>query len=257
MHPILYQSDSIVISAFGVLLSLTYLIAGSVFILIGRKHQVSTNKLLGVLLWGYLGGLVGSRLLFVLSNLSQFQTAPWRAFSISPGGFIIYGGLVFSVLALGWYVKANQLSFWDIVDYGAVATAVGMSITKIGCYLAGCCYGQETTLGIGVQFPEFSPPAQHYGILHSVHPSQLYGSVWGLGLLVVLLWVGKRQRVAGEVCLSFFLLFSLERMFNLTQRGDIVNDLVWGIPQSQLFGAVFVVAAAATWLILRRQQRRP
>lgn len=257
MHPILYQSDTLVIPAFGVLLSLTYLVAGSVFILIGRKHQVSTNKLLGVLLWGYLAGLVGSRLLFVLNNLSQFQTAPWRAFSISPGGFIFYGGFIFCLLALGWYVKANQLSFWDILDYGAFAAATGMSITKIGCYLAGCCYGKETTLGLGVQFPAFSPPAQHYGIPHSIHPSQLYTSVLGLCILLVLLWVGKRRRFAGQVCLSFVLLFSLERMLNLTQRGDIVNDLLGGIPQSQLFGAVFVIAAAAAWLILRRKERRP
>jgi phosphatidylglycerol:prolipoprotein diacylglycerol transferase len=234
--------------------SLTCLIGVSIFIIIARRHDIAINKLFGLIVWGYLAGVLGSRFLYALNNISQFQSDPWRIFSISPGGFAFYGGFISTILVGGLYIKINQLSFWNIADYVSPSLAIGMSITKTGCFLGGCCYGKETTLGIGVQFPAHSIPALKYGIPHSIHPSQIYTSVLGLFILIVILWNLKRRRFAGQAFLSFVILFSLERMLNLTRRGDILGELIWGVPQSQFWGALFFIAALTAWIILSRKR---
>lgn len=195
-------------------------------------------------------------MLFVLNNFSQFQSNPWRIFSISPGGYAFYGGFLFTFLTLVLYIKINQLSFWEILDLGSPSLAISMSIIKMGCFLAGCCYGKETTPGIGIQFPKYSIPSLNYGFPHSIHPSQIYASVYGLFILIVLLWICKSRRFAGQVFLSFIILFSLERMLNLTQRGDISNDMLFGFPQSQLFGAIFFIIALVAWFRLSKKSYR-
>lgn len=255
MQPILFKFDSIVVSSFALLSSLSFFIASFIFIINGLKRNLPLNKILGLVVCVNISGIVGSRLLFVLNNFSQFGDDPWLIFSISSGGYAFYGGFLFAFLSSVLYLKINQLPFGEILDIGSPSLAVGMIINKFGCFMAGCCYGKETTLAVGVQFPKISIPTLSYGFPHSIHPSQIYASVFGLLILIVLLWSNKYKRFSGQVFLSFVILFSLERMLNLTQRGDIYNDILLGFPQSQFLGFVFMLLAFIVWVILSTRKK--
>ena len=151
--------------------SLTYLIGATIFLIIGRRNNIPLNKLLGLMFWSYISVFIGSRFLFILNNISQFRSNSIQFFSISPGGVAFYGGFIITIIVIGLFIKINKLSFWNILDYATPSFAIGISLTKVGCYLAGCCYGKETTLALGVQFPEYSIPALKYGFSHSIQLS--------------------------------------------------------------------------------------
>lgn len=236
--------------------SLAFFSGSLVFIINGIKHHFPLNKLLGLVALANISAVIGSRLLFVLNNISQFQSHPRLVFAVTAGGYAFYGGFLFTFSTLVIYLKLTRLPFWETLDIGSPAVAIGMIINKMGCFLAGCCYGMQTALSIGVQFPEYSIPALKYGFPHSIHASQLYASLLGFLILVVLLRVEKSKHFSGQVFLCFLIIFSLERWFNLTRRGDIDNELLFGIPQSQLWGFVFLLLAAVSWFILSRKKKR-
>ncbi|MDP6419324.1 MAG: prolipoprotein diacylglyceryl transferase, partial [Candidatus Krumholzibacteria bacterium] len=138
-------------------------------------------------------------------------------------GMTLYGGILLAIAASAWFLKKKGQDFLSLADILAPGLALGIFITRVGCFLNGCCYGLPTDCSIGVHFPEHSaashsareflsgPSGSLEGIPLSpaVHPSQLYASFGGLLIFLALLWLPLRVR--GLVFASFLLLYGIHR----------------------------------------------
>ena len=71
-------------------------------------------------------------------------------------GFVVYGGIITGVLAAMIYCRIKHLKFLEYFDLLAPSVALAQGFGRIGCFLAGCCYGRETTAFWGITFPEGS-----------------------------------------------------------------------------------------------------
>jgi phosphatidylglycerol:prolipoprotein diacylglycerol transferase len=121
-------------------------------------------------------------------------------------------------------MKWHRLPIWKFSDLFTPSIALGLFLTRIGCFLAGCCYGKETTLPWGVRFTD---PNSLAPLNITLHPTQLYDSANGLFLFLFLNWVDRRKKFEGELFWLFILLYSISRFLIEILRGD---------PRGFLFG---------------------
>ena len=65
----------------------------------------------------------------------------WRALTDSGGGMVFYGGFLFGLLAVIIYARMARLQLGNMLDVFAPGLALGLAIGRVGCFMAGCCWG--------------------------------------------------------------------------------------------------------------------
>lgn len=114
-----------------------------------RREQV-----LDLAFWCLVGGLVGSRLLFILVNWKDYARDWTQAFSLG-GGLVFYGGLIGAALAAYLFAQRNGMQFLRLADVAIPTVSLGQCLGRLGCYAAGCCWGGVAPSGapLAVHFP--------------------------------------------------------------------------------------------------------
>ena len=74
-------------------------------------------------------------------------------------GFVVYGGIIGGILAGCLYCYIKKTDFWKYFDLVMPSVALAQGFGRIGCLLAGCCYGRETNsiFSITFQNSDFAP----------------------------------------------------------------------------------------------------
>lgn len=248
MHPILFKIGNAAAPAYSFMLSLAFISGAFITIGVCKKHEISPYKILGLVAAIQVFSSLGSRLLFAVNNYSLFAANPLNLFSLSPGGLAFTGGLILSLMAALIYMRLTRLPPWKISDCAVPALAVGIFLTKIGCFLGGCCFGKETSFFLGVRFPPNSLAAQKFGVQHLVHPTQLYEAFSGLLILaVVILIMRKHKMFEGQFFLSFMILYLGFRTFNEALRGDVEFNYVFHLSQTQFLNILLITFAALVY----------
>lgn len=208
-----------------------------------------------------IAAMVGARLLYVVTNLERFDT--WQELvALNQGGLVVYGGFLGGFVAAFWLCRKHGLSVLAWGDAAVPALAVGLIITRIGCFLYGCDYGQPWDGPWAVRFPPGSPAyishringllPEHAPSSLSVHPTQLYESLVGLSLLVLTLWMWRRRKHRGEVFAAFTMAYAVLRFLLELLRGDDQRGSQFGFSTSQVIAMLTFGAGAALWIWLRR-----
>lgn len=200
------------------------------------KYGMSDEAVLDIALWGLAAGFLGAKLLYLVVE--------WRAFLADPlsllgsRGFVVYGGISAGVLAAIIYCKCKKLVFLEYFDLCSASIALAQGFGRIGCFMAGCCYGKETTLPIGVVFPENSMAPGGVKVL----PTQLFSSAGNFCIMFFLLWHYKRRKRVGDTGFVYMLLYGIGRFFLEFLRNDD-RGAVGSLSTSQ-FISLFITAAA-------------
>lgn len=166
------------------------------------------------------------------------------------GGLTYYGGFASASVAAFFLLRSDRFPFWKAADMAGMVIPVGLVFGRLGCLLAGCCFGTPTEGPMGLSFPGSSPAseAQHkLGLLGSaaqsslpVHPTQIYESFACLLIAAYLiLKVHQRKRYDGEVLLNFVVLYAGIRFLLEFIRSDDRGGLL-GLSTSQLIGIVLI-----------------
>lgn len=160
-------------------------------------------------------GVIGARVSYVLFHISEFQGRwmdtfnPFGGNEFGISGLNLYGGVILSIIGGFLYCKFKKMPITETFDYFAPTLAFGLGITRIGCFMNGCCFGTPTDLPWGVSFPEGSLPYYIFQNQH-LHPSQLYSSLYGLGLFLILHFQMKKKSFHGQIVA---ILFMVEAVF--------------------------------------------
>jgi len=210
MCPEFFHIGPFAIRAYGVTLALSFFIG---LILINRESKLlrlDPDKTVNLGFILIIFGVLGARLGFVAYHWSEFShnlldiVNPFghgTYFGIA--GLNLQGGFLLALIA-GWiYLKRNRMPFFSTLDAVVPAVAFGIFVTRIGCFLNGCCFGTPTDSFLGVEFPQDSPAWYVFGSAH-VHPAQLYSSAYGLFLFFLLRWFNRRSYAAGITTGVFF-----------------------------------------------------
>jgi phosphatidylglycerol:prolipoprotein diacylglycerol transferase len=169
------------------------------------------------------------------------------------GGLTYYGGFLGASAAAWYLLRHDRFPFWKGADLAGLTIPIGLGFGRMGCLLAGCCFGKETHGAAGLVFPSDSPASEwqsKHGLLASkllrslpVHPTQIYESAAALVIAAFcLFYVQGRKRYDGQVFFTFVALYAVLRfvieMFRSDDRGGLL-----GLSTSQLIGVALLGAA--------------
>jgi phosphatidylglycerol:prolipoprotein diacylglycerol transferase len=190
------------------------------------REGIDQDKIIDIAFYILLTALIGARLLFILMNLQEYTAHPLDIFKIWQGGLVFYGGLLPAVAIGIWYIKRLGLPLWQMADICAPSLALGHAFGRIGCFLAGCCYGQACTLPWAVTFTDPRSLAPQ-GI--PLHPIQLYSVLGLLALFALLLFLRKKKTFQGELFWTYIFCYAVGRFFLEFLRGDDRGSVLGGI----------------------------
>jgi phosphatidylglycerol:prolipoprotein diacylglycerol transferase len=229
-----------------------------VILRLGRREGLDSGLLLDFSTWLLLVGLLGAKVLMVLSNWDYYRQSPGEIFSRNTflSGGVWYGGLIAAFLFAAWYIRLHHLPFWKVVDVYAPALSLGLGLGRIGCFAAGCDYGKPTTSMWGVVFT--SPIAHEVsGVPLGIplYPSQPMMFLAGLSIFAILMWRYPRKSRDGEIFVLYLALYAVARFFIEFVRGDEDRGFVFNHLLSTSQFIAILALAAAVWmaLILRRK----
>lgn len=259
MHPRLLTTPFFTVHTFGLLLASAYIAAFWWLMREGRRERLDVDALSSLGFWAIGGAIIGAKALMIVRDFPQYAAAPSEMFSLSVlasagdfyGGFI--GALIASVI---FFWRHPRLPFWRAADLCGPAIALGQTIGRIGCFMAGDDYGRPTQLPWAVTFTD--PDAARIGgapLGVPLHPVQLYESVVCLALFALLVRLSRRKRFDGEVILAYTLLYAIARFVLEFFRGDADRGFVFGglLSTSQFIATILGPIAIPLWIVRRRR----
>ncbi|MSP25963.1 MAG: prolipoprotein diacylglyceryl transferase [Myxococcales bacterium] len=294
MRPELFNLFEISFPAYFVLLITGFTFATAIAVLHARRLGLNPDVIVDLALAALLMGVVGGRLFHVLFDgyfwdYVHLCTDPgavdWRVTKVAceserfhgvwdaakkvchpsepdcfawarfwAGGLTYYGGLVVAVPGGVWLLRRDRFEVWKAADLASVGVAVGLGFGRLGCLLAGCCFGTPYDGPGALMFPPrgAASEAQHkLGQIASanewslpVHAAQLYESAASFAIAAFcLLYLHGRKKYDGQVFLGFLVLYALARFALEFLRADDRGGLS-GLSTSQLIGLVIALGAA-------------
>ena len=219
MYPILLQFGRFRIYSYGFFIVVGFVAATVLAVLRVRRSdiQISSENAADLFFYTVLSGFLGSRILYVLLHVDVFRQDPLQIFKLWEGGLVFYGGLIAAAGVAFGVMRWHRLPVWKLADLISPLIALGLFSGRIGCFLAGCCYGKETSVGWAVVFTN---PDSLARLNVPLHPTQLYEAADGLVLFFLLSWMERRKSFDGQIFWLFVLLYSITRCFVEIFRGD-------------------------------------
>jgi phosphatidylglycerol:prolipoprotein diacylglycerol transferase len=262
MYPELIRIGNFPINTYGVFLAIAFLCAILITVKLAERDGLPRQKIYDLSLWMLLAGLVGSKILMLFTE-PEYREQPLLLLSLDflRSGGVFYGGLLGAVIAGYLLMRRYQLPWWKTADAFAPGIALGNFFGRQGCFAAGCCWGEPTTLPWGVKFTELAHQITGVPTDTHLHPTQLYESFAMLLVFFFLLWLYKRKRFSGQVILVYALLYSVIR-FSIEfvrddPRGDILGlTTLTGLSTSQMISIIIGISSLIL-LIVRRRRRTP
>lgn len=234
MRLVLFQIGDFKVYSYGLMIAIGIIVASALFIRRAKDDGYDEDKLLNLIIVTVISGILGGKLLFILTELNNIINDPSILLNFG-NGFVIYGAIIGGALGLYLYCRKNKFNSLRILDFVAPGVALAQGFGRIGCFLAGCCYGRETTLPIGITFPQDSLAPSGVNLL----PTQLFSSGFDFILAGILLWYSRKNSKDGRVFALYLIIYSIGRFFIEFFRNDPRGN-VWILSTSQ-FIAIFTL----------------
>lgn len=254
MHPILFEVGSFTIYSYGFCIAVGALAGFSYMYWQGKKQFGLTfdqsNTLFIMLV---LAGVAGGKLFLIFENPSFYLSQPKKL--LSGNGFVFYGSLLTAIPIMLWYFKKIKVPVLGMLDVMALVTCLVHGFGRIGCFLAGCCYGLPTESFLGVTFT--SPVCQAEPLNTPLHPTQVYEANFIFCLLIGLSFLKSKKKFEGQIFLLYLILYAagrgvLELFRGDTQRGFLIENI---LSNSQFIALGVISIAAYFYLRLNRKSK--
>jgi phosphatidylglycerol:prolipoprotein diacylglycerol transferase len=263
MHPILFEIPRIDLGAwvlgpipirmYGLMIGIGFLLAITLASRRAKKEGLDPERILDMGVYLLLAAIIGSRLLYVLTTLSEFTRNPLDVFAIWKGGLVFYGGLLAAVPTGIWYVRKHHLPVWRTADIMAPSIALAHAFGRLGCFFAGCCFGAPCSGPFCITFSDAHSLAP-LGI--PLVPTQLLESGGEFLIFALLLAFGRAKRFHGQIFGSYLVLYAVLRFIMEFFRGDAVRGLYFNglISTSQILAILIAISTVIAMIVGRKKK---
>lgn len=263
MYPIIHIWQNYNIPLYGVMFGIGFTVA----VLIGRKisikYDIEKNDFLYASIYSLLGIGVGAKIFYFLSKLPKVilnfdvflklvQANLLAAGGYLFGGMVFYGGLLGAFVGAWIYCRQYEISFQNLLRVSVPLFPLAHGFGRVGCFLAGCCYGIPYDGPLAVHFPynEFAPELN----ASPRFPVQLLEAGIDFGLFFILfIWNCKRRPTAGKICGTYLLSYVVCRFFLEFLRGDRIRGHIGFLSTSQWIS--LIVIPVGLWLLYGQKKK--
>ncbi len=247
MFPILFDVFGIKVYSYGFFIAVGA-IAGLAYMTIQGKKDVGLtfDQANSLFLLIFLAAFVGGKVFLFFEDVPFYSHNPERL--IAGRGFVFYGSFLFAVPTMLLFFKKNKLPTYAMLDVMAVTTCIVHMFGRIGCFMAGCCYGKPTNSFLGVVFTD--PVCQADPLNTALHPTQLYEAFYILVVMLILLYLRERKKFYGQLFLMYLILYAVGRFALEFVRGDQARGLLLDqlISHSQLVAALIIAIVTFAYI---------
>ena len=198
MYPTIFEYNGFIISSYGLMLMLAFLICNYLL----KKYLLSISvdgKIADdIILYAAIGGILGSKIYYILEENKLYETyvslvnifrgiftfnSEYLSLGISQfgGGLVFLGGLIGGMISVSIYLYRKNIDWFEASDWVAPYLILGHAIGRLGCFLVGDCYGTVCNYPWAVAFKNGLPPTTYFNfsiyypdIFHSKTFTELY-----------------------------------------------------------------------------------
>jgi phosphatidylglycerol:prolipoprotein diacylglycerol transferase len=224
MHPILFQLGEFKLHTYGALLGIGFLIAMMMIVKRAKLLGIAEQHIDRLIFLAFFFGIAGGRLLFILvDDPMGYLYNPLEIFKVWKGGLVFFGGFLMALGACWFYTIKHRLPILAVFDLFTPGLVLGHALGRLGCFMAGCCYGKICHLPWAVTFTD-----PHGVGLKNVplHPTQLYESLFLIVLFFSLLLIRPRGRFTGMVFFVYLAIYPVGRSIIELYRNDMRGGLM-------------------------------
>ena len=207
------------------------------------RQKLDRDCVFYLIIWCLVGGICGAKLLYWITEWKSILQNPDFLLDSIADGFVVYGGIIGGILA-GWlYCRHKKISFLKYFDLAVPSVALAQGFGRIGCFLAGCCYGSETSGFFSITFrtSDFAP--NNVALI----PTQIYSSILDFIHFGILLLIAGHKKSDGQVAAFYLIFYSMGRFILEFFRGDLIRGSV-GVLSTSQFISLFTGFAGAVML---------
>ncbi len=221
------------IHGYGLMIAIGIIAALFAGIKLAKVKNLNTDEIYNLLFVAVIGGFASAKLLYCIVEFESFIEDPLS--TLGSGGFVVYGGIIGGTFFCWLYTRIRKLSFFRYFDIILPSVAIAQAFGRIGCFLAGCCYGRETECFIGVTFTnsDFAPN----GV--SLIPIQLISSAALFIMAVILILYAKKTNHPGSAGALYLIMYSIGRAVIEIFRNDYRGTI--GFLSTSQFISIFIL----------------
>jgi phosphatidylglycerol:prolipoprotein diacylglycerol transferase len=247
MHPILFEFAGVTIYSYGFLIALGA-IAGVWYMAVQGKKEVGLtfDQANTLFLLIFLAAFIGGKVFLFFEEPTEYVAHPGSL--LTGRGFVFYGSFLFAIPTMLWFFRKNKLNSHRMLDVMAITTCLVHMFGRMGCFLAGCCYGKPTDSWLGVTFSDASCYADPKNT--PLHPTQLYEATYIFIVLVILFYLRDKRRFYGQLFLIYLSLYAIGRSILELFRGDEVRGYIWKpyISHSQFIAMLILAVVVFSYM---------
>lgn len=257
MRSILFSIGKLNIPGYGFMIGIGFIVALLVGEYRAKKKGLNQESVIDMAIIAILCGFLGAKLLYVIVNFQEFIEAPGSV--LGRAGFVVYGGIIAGVLCCLLYCHVKKLSFLQYFDLIIPEVAIAQGFGRIGCFLAGCCYGRHTDSAFGVIFPEGSLAPAGVKLI----PTQLISAAGDILFAVILIVISAKAgeasasgskkfgHVAGDIGCLYLWMYGIGRFLIEFLRDDY-RGAVGALSTSQFISLFMVLGGIVLFVFNRR-----
>jgi phosphatidylglycerol:prolipoprotein diacylglycerol transferase len=257
VHPILFDLGFFKLPSYGVLVALGVVVGLLTLNRRANRAGLDGPRLVDIALWIVIWALIGAKGLLVLVEAPRYLSNPAELLGLLRAGGVFLGGFFAAVVAGIVLFRRSKLPALVAMDAIIPSLAVGHAIGRLGCLMAGCCWGRVCELPWAITYTDQQAAANVGTPLHvALHPFPVYAALFNFGLYALLEWLYARRPDPGTVFATYLVVYGAGRSLLEMTRGDAARGFVLSgaLSTSQLIGIVMIALGA--WLHLRILRRR-
>jgi len=259
MFPKLIEAGKFYLPTYGVLVATAFLLAIWVTVKLGKRAGLRPDLITNLAVYCALAGMLGAKLLMFVFDWQMYASDPSQIFTFSTlqAAGVYQGGLLLALATAIVYMHRMGMPKLVTCDVFAPGLALGHAIGRLGCFAAGCCWGQRCERPWAITFNDpdaYELTGVPLGI--PLHPTQLYESGAELAIFALLYhWIARPHK-PGAIFGLYLVLYSISRFaVEFLRHHD--QALPFGGPWSLTQWISLVTLAIGLWLfaILRHSPR--
>ena len=255
MHPILLDLGFIRLHTYGFCISLGVVAALLLAIKLGRSFDISRDFILDLTIKLLISGIIGSKILYIMVYYQEFIQEPVRIIRDFRSGFVFFGGLILAFIMGYLHVRKSKYRMGNLFDVFTPALALAHSFGRLGCTMAGCCYGKAVPHDAFYTLRFCHPETIACPVCRPLIATQPISSIFLflLSMLMLSLFFKWKKRYPGSLLFIYASTYSLFRFIIEFFRGDD-RGFIFGLSTSQVIS--MAVFPAAIYLLFKYNIRR-
>lgn len=211
----------------GLAVAMAYLVIVKRYVRNGGEQSVVERAAF----WAALVGFMGARLAYVSTHLYRYRGDWLGVFKVWEGGLALFGGLTLGAAAAAFVMWRSDGKFVLMADAAAIGLPAAQAIGRWGNYFNQELFGTPSGLPWAVEIDPAHRPDQYLASA-TFHPTFLYESLWNLGIVLFLLWLGRRRRLRRGALFATYLVLYAAARFGLEMIRTDTTFRVLGISRN-------------------------